>query len=253
MSAEYGRSAGGVVNVAYRSGTNEFHGGGWEFFRDTKFNATGYFKPPAGGKPPLERNQFGGVSADRCSETKRSSSPTTKGSGRRARCDTTTIPTSRSAGHPQGRHQQPVRAAVPAGTPDSNDGVRAHGADGLPEPTTSGTANNYVILQEFTNDTDKMGGKVDFQVSPRLSFFGRSGYRDEDIRTAADSAPVRRRRQRITYVTNKQIAFGSTWSPTNGSLVEIRFAWSETMRQEPAGPRIGERRGDVRHYRSADR
>ena len=34
---------------------------------------------------------------------------------------------------------------------------------GLPEPTTSGTANNYVILQEFTNDTDKMGGKLDFR------------------------------------------------------------------------------------------
>ena len=61
MSAEYGRAAGGVINVAYRSGTNTFHGSGFEFYRDTKFNATGFFKPPAGGKPPLERNQFGGV------------------------------------------------------------------------------------------------------------------------------------------------------------------------------------------------
>ena len=54
MSAEYGRSAGATINVAYRSGTNPFHGSGWEFNRDTKFNATGFFKPPAGqGKPPL--------------------------------------------------------------------------------------------------------------------------------------------------------------------------------------------------------
>src|SRR5262249_26591573 len=44
-SAEYGRSAGATVNVAYRSGTNQFHGDAWEFFRNTALNATGYFKP----------------------------------------------------------------------------------------------------------------------------------------------------------------------------------------------------------------
>src|SRR6185503_12566211 len=35
QSAEYGRAAGATVNVAYRSGANQFHGTGWEFFRDT--------------------------------------------------------------------------------------------------------------------------------------------------------------------------------------------------------------------------
>src|SRR5882762_9522143 len=43
QSAEYGRAAGATVNVAYKSGTNQFRGGAWEFFRDTKLNATGYF------------------------------------------------------------------------------------------------------------------------------------------------------------------------------------------------------------------
>src|SRR5215475_8547760 len=61
QSAEYGRSAGATVNVAYRSGTNQFHGAGWEFFRDTALNASNYFKPVTGEKPPLRRNQFGGV------------------------------------------------------------------------------------------------------------------------------------------------------------------------------------------------
>src|SRR6266571_1309272 len=60
-SAEYGRSAGATINVAYRSGTNSFHGSAWEFNRNTALNATGYFTPPSGEKPPLERNQFGGV------------------------------------------------------------------------------------------------------------------------------------------------------------------------------------------------
>ena len=60
MSAEYGRAAGATINVNYRSGTNTIHGSGWEFFRGTSMNATGFFKP-ATGKPELDRNQFGGV------------------------------------------------------------------------------------------------------------------------------------------------------------------------------------------------
>src|SRR2546429_9979757 len=40
QSAEYGRAAGATVNVSYRSGTNQLHGSGWEFFRDTKLNST---------------------------------------------------------------------------------------------------------------------------------------------------------------------------------------------------------------------
>src|SRR5918993_720657 len=61
MSAEYGRSGGATVNVAYRSGTNQFRGAGWEFYRDTKLNATGFFKPRGGEKPPMSRDQFGGT------------------------------------------------------------------------------------------------------------------------------------------------------------------------------------------------
>src|SRR4030095_16592655 len=60
-SAEYGRSAGATINVAYRSGTNDFRGSMWEFNRNTALNATGFFTPPSGEKPPLQRNQFGGV------------------------------------------------------------------------------------------------------------------------------------------------------------------------------------------------
>ncbi|MBP6715696.1 MAG: carboxypeptidase regulatory-like domain-containing protein, partial [Acidobacteria bacterium] len=48
QSAEYGRAAGATVNVAYRSGTNQLHGSGWEFYRDTKLNAETFFKPVDG-------------------------------------------------------------------------------------------------------------------------------------------------------------------------------------------------------------
>jgi hypothetical protein len=53
MSAEYGRSAGATINVAYASGTNRFRGAGWDFIRRTDFNATGFFKPANGQKPAV--------------------------------------------------------------------------------------------------------------------------------------------------------------------------------------------------------
>jgi len=60
-SAEYGRAAGATINVAYKSGGNSFKGSVWEFNRNTSLNATGFFAPPGGQKPTLDRNQYGGV------------------------------------------------------------------------------------------------------------------------------------------------------------------------------------------------
>ena len=232
MSAEYGRAAGGVINVAYRSGTNAFHGSGFEFYRDTKFNATGFFKPPAGGKPPLERNQFGGVIGGPIIRNKAFFFADYEGFRQtRALVTTSTIPTvAQRQGVLTVAVTNPLTGStIPAGSPIPMTTFARRVLEGLPEPTSAGTANNYAILQEFTNDTDKMGGKVDYQVSPRLSFFGRAGYRDVDI---TDQPPIPLPSggdgNGFTYVTNKQVAFGSTWSPTNNSLFEFRFAWSDT-------------------------
>jgi hypothetical protein len=66
-SAEYGRSAGAVINVSIRSGTNQFHGKAYDYLRNTIFNAIGPFTPPSNPltgkpqKPSLIRNQFGGT------------------------------------------------------------------------------------------------------------------------------------------------------------------------------------------------
>ena len=38
-SAEYGRSLAGVLNLVYKSGTNELHGSGFEFYRNSAFDA----------------------------------------------------------------------------------------------------------------------------------------------------------------------------------------------------------------------
>ncbi|MDR3753866.1 MAG: carboxypeptidase regulatory-like domain-containing protein [Terracidiphilus sp.] len=59
-SAEYGRAGGATINAVTKFGTNELHGGVWEYLRNTNLDAAGFFKPDVGGKPALHRNQFGG-------------------------------------------------------------------------------------------------------------------------------------------------------------------------------------------------
>lgn len=60
FSAEYGRATGGVLNITTKSGTNQFHGTLFEFFRNDKLDANSFFSNLAGvPKPPLRWNQFG--------------------------------------------------------------------------------------------------------------------------------------------------------------------------------------------------
>src|SRR5215467_4879998 len=60
FSAEYGRSGAAVLNATIKSGTNQFHGAAWEFFRNDKLDAADFFEN-AGGVPKgaLRQNQFG--------------------------------------------------------------------------------------------------------------------------------------------------------------------------------------------------
>ena len=57
FDAQYGYTAGGVVSIATRSGTNQWHGVAFEFLRNNVLNAADYFTKVA---DPLKRNQFGG-------------------------------------------------------------------------------------------------------------------------------------------------------------------------------------------------
>lgn len=54
--AQFGRSLGSTTNIITRSGTNQFHGAAWEFFRNDAMDASDYF---AHTVQPLKQNQFG--------------------------------------------------------------------------------------------------------------------------------------------------------------------------------------------------
>ncbi len=58
-SAEYGHSAGAVVNVTIKGGSNQLHGAAWEFFRNDDLDAHGWTPTLGGAKPEVRFNLFG--------------------------------------------------------------------------------------------------------------------------------------------------------------------------------------------------
>jgi hypothetical protein len=57
LNPEYGRNSGATLMVTTKSGTNEWHGTAFEFYRDTFMNAKNFFSQTV---PPFHQNQFGG-------------------------------------------------------------------------------------------------------------------------------------------------------------------------------------------------
>jgi len=68
--AEYGKKAGGQINIVTTSGTNQLHGSAFEYLRNNVLDARNFFDQTIGA-PPFKRNQFGGslggpLKKDRC-------------------------------------------------------------------------------------------------------------------------------------------------------------------------------------------
>ena len=243
MSAEYGRSGGAAINVAYKSGTNEFHGAVWEFLRNTQLNAVGFFKPRGITKPPLNRNQFGAtlggpivknrvfffVDYEGFRQVRRvvtfSSLPTLD--DRRALFS---VPV-----------QNPITGAqYPAGTPippTAISGFARTVLDSLPAPTIAGRANNYQILQGFRDNTDKYSAKFDYQIDQKWNGFTRVGQRKANI---FDEPPFGGLGggggNGYTDVINQQIATAANFTRVPSELIEIRFAFNRTIAgKQPPG------------------
>ena len=58
INPEYGRNGGAILNAETKSGSNQIHSTGFEFYRDTSLNTRNFFSPSA---TIFHQNQFGGV------------------------------------------------------------------------------------------------------------------------------------------------------------------------------------------------
>ena len=162
---------------------------------------------------------------------------------RAARPRVTTIPTlAQRQGILTVDVRNPLTGAVyPAGTPIPMTAFARKVLTELPAPTSGGTSNNYAGAAELRRTTPtRPAARSTSSVSPRLSAFGRFGWRDVDIFDNPNiPLPSGGGGNAETYVA--QQAARRSARPTRRpatSLLEVRFGWSRhDGRQEPGGAR----------------
>jgi len=264
-SAEFGRSAGAVVNVSIRSGTNKFHGKAYDYIRNTVFNAIGPFTPPsnpltgAAQKPILIRNQFGGTFGGPIFKDKLFFFADYEGTRQIVHAvNLATVPTLDQNGTSalaqanggytflQGSTSETVGKPVSLLNPltgqtytngvipfnDPSVTAFAKGVLGaLPAPNVPGDpfGSNYASLPPDTINDDKGDIRVDSTLSEKTTFFARYSEHQGVIASPPNiQGPAGGNSNGFVHIFNQQIAGGvtHTFSPT--SILDARFAFTRT-------------------------
>jgi hypothetical protein len=186
-SPEYGRSNGGTVMVAGKSGGNEFHGSLFEFFRNEKLNARNYFAQP-GPKAVFRRNQYGLTIGGPVQKNKTFFFADWQGTELRTGITRfSTVPTqaqrngvfTTAISDPNTIPRQPF----PQNTIPLNrfDAVALELIQHYPLPNLSGPANNYVRTAVEPDNQDQLDTRLDRYFGTRHRAFARySFFHDND-------------------------------------------------------------------------
>jgi hypothetical protein len=262
-SAEYGRSAGAVINVSIRSGTNKFHGKAWDYLRNTDLNAIGPFTPPTNAltgkpqKPVLIRNQFGGTLGGPIWKdhtfffadyegvrqithtTLNATVPSLNQNGTSALAKTNggyTFRTTDANGvetntavpliNPLTGKMYPNGVIPFADASPFAQGVLA----ALPNPTAAALSNNYASLPAGTLKDDKGDIRVDQTFNSRTTAFVRYSEHQGVIQDAPTiQGPAGGGSSNGTVlIFNQQIAGGVTHAFTQNSILDARFGFTRT-------------------------
>jgi hypothetical protein len=245
-SAEFGKSLGGVVSLQTKSGTNEFHGSAFEFYRNDRFDANNWFNNRANrSKPDLSQHQFGGTLGGPIIKDKtfffvdyqglRISSGQVKLS---------TVPSMKMR---QGdfselnrviydplTHQPFPGNVIP---PDRWDPASANIMQQLyPEPNTAGTVsssgqpiNNYLINPTLTREDNQFDVKVDHRLTQNNRFFVRYSY-DKTHRYLPAFLPHGDMGDTFGAgdgnIKGQSVAFNDTHTFSPNVINEFRFGWN---------------------------
>ncbi|HEY1336312.1 MAG TPA: TonB-dependent receptor, partial [Bryobacteraceae bacterium] len=232
-SAEYGRSGGAVINAAYRSGTNEFHGSLWDFTRNTALNAVGFFKPAGGVKPSLNRHQFGFTFGGPIRHDRTFFFADYEGFRQSQKTLTySTIPT---ADQRNGILTVPVTdpftgATYAGGTPIPMSDFARKVLNDLPEPNVPGvTSSNYQKAVANRSVYDKFNLKIDHKISDALSTFVRvSQGKNNAFQAPNISGPSGGNQNGVVNVMAQQLVLGATGVVNSRSVLEVRLGISRT-------------------------
>ncbi len=267
-SAEYGRSAGAVINVSIRSGTNNFHGKAYDYIRNTVLNAIGPFTAPtnpltgAAQKPTLVRNQFGGTFGGPIWKNHTFFFTDYEGDRQVVHAILqATVPTANQAGtsalaRANGGYTflaaNPANKAVEGATPVQirnpiTGQVYANGVvpftdptvssfakgvlNALPAPNVTGAvfANNYASLPADTINDDKGDVRVDQVFSQKTTAFARySQHKGAILSPPAIQGSAGGNSNGNVQIFNQQIAGGLTRAFTQNAILDARFAFTRT-------------------------
>lgn len=252
-SAEYGRASGATINVASQSGTNKFHGTVYEFIRNTKLNAAGFFKPTLVGgsgisvpfqKPTFQRNQFGFDFGGPIVPNHLFFFLDYEGFRQVLRTlSVLTLPTQNEL---NGIFVVPVRnpvtgAIYAANTPLPSGAINPLSAQivsyfkAIPSLPTSGLAssglaqNDYNVLVPFRDNSDKGDLRFDWQPSQSRSAFLRISDRKENaVNFASIPIPLDGQTNGHIRVLDQQIAVGFTQLFGSNKVLEARLGLDRT-------------------------
>src|SRR5262245_58210533 len=201
-SAEFGRSAGAVINATIKSGTNALHGSVYEFLHNDALDTNYFFANFAGqDKPVRKRNQFGGALGGPIIKNKTFIFGDYEGLRDRegiVRFSTLPLPDQKkgifldSFGKPL-LIRDPFKsglctpsdqtACFANGTIPSErfDPVGAAIVKLIPDPNLPGTSNNYVAAPVTKTRQDQFDVRLDHNFSTNLNAFGRYSFVDSNL------------------------------------------------------------------------
>ncbi len=257
-SAEYGRSAGAVINVSIRSGTNKFHGKAYDYIRNTAFNAIGPFTPPSNPltgksqKPILLRNQFGGTFGGPIWKDHTyffadyegmrqvvhalmsATIPTTDQNGTSALAKANGGYTFLNSSGAPVALVNPVtgtsyaNGVIPFNDPSVSSFVKGVLA-ALPAPNIAGFASNFASLPADTINDDKGDVRVDHNFNEKTTVFGRYSEHSGHILSPGNiPGPAGGNANGNVTIFNRQIAGGVTHIFNQNSILDARFAYTHT-------------------------
>jgi len=241
-SAEYGRSSGAVVNATIKSGTNTVRGSLYEFLRNDHLDANNFFSNALGApKPKRERNQFGGAAGGPLVKNRTFWFGDYEGLR-----DLEGVPRVRqvpTAAEKDGRFSSAVVDPFASGRPEFSrnaqgqwvipperwDPVGAAIVALMPNPNVP---NSTIFASTPVTDTrtDQFDVRVDHQVSPTMTLFGRYSFVDTLTYRPAPLEGLAEGSFNDAFGANDMrsqgLALGLTWTVSPTLVGDIRFGYS---------------------------
>jgi len=190
FTAEVGRAAGAIINVITKSGSNQFHGTAYEFFRNDKLNANPYKFGANIPKPKYRQNQFGGSLGGPIVKDKTFFFADYEGLNiiKNQNPTTTTVPTLFERNNPGNFTDNPaINTVIPA---SQFDKIGQQYLNLYPLPTNSALSGNYVGARADSQFNKTADGRLDHHFSNGDLAYLRYTYNSVDTKIGTLFPPV---------------------------------------------------------------